>query len=44
MLLHEMRPTVTFEMTEQRLASPGQEHSVSMAVTVDGRQFKATGG
>ena len=45
-LLHDMRrPSVVYEMTEHiKPAAAGQEHSYTMAVTVDGRQFKATGG
>ena len=45
MLLHEMRTSVVFEMTEyNKPTAVGQEHSYTMTVTVDGREFKATGG
>ena len=43
MLLHEMRPNTTFEVTEQRLASAGAPSSITVTAYVDGLEFKASG-
>ncbi|XP_043246312.1 double-stranded RNA-specific editase B2-like isoform X1 [Amphibalanus amphitrite] len=45
MLLHEMRPTVTFEASEpqERHSAEGRvEHCITMTANVDGQQFTAT--